>query len=641
MSHWLLGKRRGLLAYLLIAVLVAGGLGWATFAALRLEREQREERAQRDRDSQIRVAMEQLENRLAKALAHEDSRPYNHYSAISAPALLLSRDGQPMTPGAVLEPSPLLNAELPEWMLLHFQADDLAGWASPQVLSATLRDHLSSPNIGVPLDNVTPARKELLVRLARQARSAGDLAAAARQKSEALAVKDTALVLNEGQEAGGRGNAGDQQQSPPNGQASQQAANSSYGSRLDQRNRVQKETNNPSQADDLEAASNNLCRNGENWLRAAPTRRGGKGIQAMLNVGSLTPLWLTDDGNDLLLLVRIVRVNSREICQGIVLDWQRLQSLLAYELRDLFPDAQLLPIREEFPVNPELAMVALPFQLDPGPAADGAGESGWTPLRVGLTLAWVAALAALVAVGLGGRSLVDLSQRRIRFVSAVTHELRTPLTTLRLYLDMLTGGMVTDEGKKAEYLHTLNAETDRLNRLVANVLDFSRLENQRPQLHLSEVRVTALLESVSATWQGRCQDAGKDLVLENAVDAGTVIETDVELVQQIIANLIDNACKYSRDADDNRILLRTQQDGQQLSVFVEDRGPGVARRDRRSLFHPFRRGEHADVTAGGVGLGLALAGRWATLLGGVLTLEDARKAGGATFRLQLPLSARH
>jgi signal transduction histidine kinase len=285
-------------------------------------------------------------------------------------------------------------------------------------------------------------------------------------------------------------------------------------------------------------------------------------------------------------------------------------------------------------------MVALPFQLNPGPTVEAPTESGWTPLRVGLSLAWAAALAALVAVGLGGRSLVDLSQRRIRFVSAVTHELRTPLTTLRLYLDMLTGGMITDEAKKAEYLHTLNTETERLNRLVANVLDFSRLENQRPQLHLSEVHVADLLESVCATWQGRCQDAGKQLVVESTVDPERVLETDVDLVQQILANLIDNACKYSRNAADNRILLRAQQEARQLSVFVEDRGPGVARQDRRSLFHPFRRGEHADVTAGGVGLGLALASRWAALLGGRLTLEDARKSGGATFQLQLPLPAK-
>src|SRR5205814_1885026 len=86
------------------------------------------------------------------------------------------------------------------------------------------------------------------------------------------------------------------------------------------------------------------------------------------------------------------------------------------------------------------------------------------PTVVNLSLAWAAALLALLAVGLGGWTLIDLSQRRIRFVSAVTHELRTPLTTLRLYLDMLTGGMIQDERQKAEYLQTLHAETDRLNR---------------------------------------------------------------------------------------------------------------------------------------------------------------------------------
>src|SRR5262249_38258150 len=156
------------------------------------------------------------------------------------------------------------------------------------------------------------------------------------------------------------------------------------------------------------------------------------------------------------------------------------------------------PMRAGKPPHPERTMTALPVELDPGaapalppePAQDAdpppdlaaglAPELGWTPLRIGLALAWAAALVALAAVGLGGWSLLDLSERRIRFVSAVTHELRTPLTTLRLYLDMLTGGPIKEEERKAEYLNTLNGETDRLSRLVSNVLDFSRLENQRP-----------------------------------------------------------------------------------------------------------------------------------------------------------------
>src|SRR5262249_19089046 len=142
----------------------------------------------------------------------------------------------------------------------------------------------------------------------------------------------------------------------------------------------------------------------------------------------------------------------------------------------------LQPVLPWTPADPERTMSALPVQLVPRPD-EGPAEPGWTPLRIGLALAWAAALVALLAVGLGGWSLLDLSERRIRSASAVTHELRTPLTTLRLYLDMLTGGLVKDERQKEEYLHTLFGETERLNRLVGNVLDFSRLENQAPRLN--------------------------------------------------------------------------------------------------------------------------------------------------------------
>src|SRR5947208_9025234 len=135
-------------------------------------------------------------------------------------------------------------------------------------------------------------------------------------------------------------------------------------------------------------------------------------------------------------------------------------------------------------------------------------------MRVGLVLAWAAALFALAVVGLGGWSLLDLSERRFRFVSAVTHELRTPLTTLRLYLDMLNSGLVRDESQKTEYLKTLDAESDRLHRLVSNVLDFARLEKQRPRLTLRETKVEDLLEQVRANWQERCKAAGKELVVE-------------------------------------------------------------------------------------------------------------------------------
>ena len=108
-------------------------------------------------------------------------------------------------------------------------------------------------------------------------------------------------------------------------------------------------------------------------------------------------------------------------------------------------------------------------------------------------------------------------------------------------------------------------------------------------------------------------------------------------MQQVLGNLLDNACKYSRGAADRRVCLRVRRQGRRVVFEVEDRGPGVPKRERRSIFRAFRRGRNADVTGGGVGLGLALARRWARLLGGELTLRPT--AGGACFRLSLPAAA--
>jgi signal transduction histidine kinase len=356
----------------------------------------------------------------------------------------------------------------------------------------------------------------------------------------------------------------------------------------------------------------------------------------------MVPLWLTAaEPPDRLLFARLVQVGARQACQGIVLDWTRLEPLLTGAVNDLFPEARIRPVRARIPPQPERTMTALPLELDPGPWALADLVPGWTSLRIGLALAWAAAVVALLAVGLGGWTLLDLSERRIRFVSAVTHELRTPLTTLRLYLDMLAGGLVQDEKQKTDYLHTLNNEADRLSRLVGNVLDFSRLENQRPRLVETNATMAELLEQLAATWQARCQEVGKELIVENQMEPGARFWTDVQLVQQILGNLIDNACKYSRSATDPRLWLRAYRQGTRwLALEVEDRGPGVPPRERRSIFHPFRRGQSTEVTAGGVGLGLALARRWTRLLGGHLTLHPAREHPGACFRVKLPVRNR-
>jgi signal transduction histidine kinase len=659
MKDWLRGKPAGLVGFLMIAALVAGGLGWATAAALRLEEERLEQRADAmraqlehqaevERGNLLRLALWRLDSGIFPLLAREDSRPFNHYSAVYAVPLALNNAAACLPAGTVMEPSPLLGAELPPWMRLHFQVDLSAGWESPQVLSQGLTGKLHNRRVRVPLTNVTPERQKLLRELARDF-PAVRLLELARAHTQPATVHDTTLLLA-AQNLDNNNNlnvqAAQAPGNPPEQQMNPQVSNQTYsrGQEYTTRLNVQEKMRNEGKAPQRlqkDLALNTVKANGSNWF-AGPVLPGTPGAEVLVNLSPMVAVWLpAPSGCEHLVLFRLVNIEDTQICQGILLDAEALETMLADSVKDLFPEARLVPMRDPVPSQPERTMTALPFQLDPGPSAPAEepvcpASPGWTPLRWGLALAWLAALVALSAVGLGGWSLLNLSERRIRFVSAVTHELRTPLTTLRLYLDMLQGGMVRDEKQRGEYIHTLHAEADRLNRLVGNVLDFSRLENQRPRLNHSQVRVAGLLEQVRATWAGRCHDADKELIVESDLGPDAALWTDGELLQQILGNLLDNACKYSRGAEDRRLWVRARRREGGLAFEVEDRGPGVPVQERRLIFRAFRRGRAADVTAGGVGLGLALARRWSRLLGGRLTLAGAPAGCGACFRVELP-----
>ncbi len=642
MKRWLPNRVKAWILFLAIAALVVGGLGWVTAEVLRLEEARNVSDFDKELSGQLSLALWRLDSRIAPALAREDSRPYDHYAAFAPPPLLFRNDGSPVRAGEIMAPSPLVSADLPPWMLLHFQADAEVGWGSPQVLSQSLVKVLDDPKVKAPLDNVTDGRCRLLIDLAGCLPPRALLDKVETRCAQLPALETTLVpslqnaypndpepiqMLKEQQEFA-RGQKEGGQKSAYNNEANNNLRGYTQM-------KVLREGANPrAQTTDLGVALGNMRRNGEGWLAHGPVAPA-RGQKAVVNLGPMVPLWLTPEGRDEHLVVaRLVKVGEKQFCQGIVLDWESLQLELAAHVADLFPEARLVPMRDAEPARPERAMKWLPVELDPGPVAPEP-LLAWTALRVGLAMAWASSLIGLAAVGLGGRSLLELSERRIRFVSAVTHELRTPLTTLRLYLDMLTGGMVQEEAQKTEYLQTLHSETERLNRLVANVLDFSRLEGQRPRLNKTPISLAALLEQVQTDWQERCKSTDKELVIDCSLPEDAALTTDVKLVQQVLGNLIDNACKYSRGADDCRIILRARLVGSRLALEVEDRGPGVAPRERQGIFRAFRRGGDADVTAGGVGLGLALARRWGELLGGRLSLLPAT-GSGACFRLELP-----
>jgi signal transduction histidine kinase len=257
-----------------------------------------------------------------------------------------------------------------------------------------------------------------------------------------------------------------------------------------------------------------------------------------------------------------------------------------------------------------------------------------------LLAAWFAVGGAVLASGLALRASRQLSERRARFVSAVTHELRTPLTTFRLYTDMLSSKMVPDEQKRQEYISTLTSEADRLGLLVENVLSYSRLEEGRAKREPAPVNVGELLDRASVRAKERAESCGAQLAVSVADDvrAATAI-ADEAAVEQIVFNLVDNACKHALtdDADQKPIELDARRAARRLIVRVRDHGPGVDSSMRGRLFEPFSRGE--GVTAPGSGLGLALSRELARASGGELTYAAPRGGGGAAFELRLPLGA--
>jgi signal transduction histidine kinase len=625
--------------------------------------------AKKERADALRAALWRLDARLAPALAREESRPFPHYVALHPPFPALTSTWIAVAPGQVYLPSPLLTAELPDWMRLHFQIDQ-NGWTSPQVIPEELQKILRKQPIELALNNVTLEREAALKTLREQFPAASitstfsllgvtavETDRDAQRWAELQDLVNTSKFMGRGgnpgyqlnsdgkqvQDAGSRAGGGPADNPAP----SQSANNSVTPQQLDYAYRVVFTSRARREGQWAYIYDDNRANLPTGLGGVFPTKKGMTFQTVEVQLGAMRPVWLPSaEQPEWLFMVRGAKVGGKPVFQGFAIDWSKLQVLLKDEVADLFPDARMVPLPQGEPPHPDRAMTALPVEFDPvaEPLPDqpapvdpaSVPPAGWTPLRIGLAIAWAAVLVALLAVGLGGWSLLDLSERRIRFVSAVTHELRTPLTTLRLYLDLLSSGMVSDETQKAEYLTTLNAEADRLHRLIGNVLDFARLEKSRPAVEKRPAPVGGLLAQLDRTWHERCAAAGKDLVIENRLPETATVTTDPGLVEQVIGNLIDNAQKYSRDATDPRIVLRALETKGRLAIEVEDRGPGVTSGEKCHIFRAFRRGHDADVKAGGVGLGLALATQWAQLLGGRLNVGEGNDGIGACFRLELP-----
>lgn len=268
-----------------------------------------------------------------------------------------------------------------------------------------------------------------------------------------------------------------------------------------------------------------------------------------------------------------------------------------------------------------------------------------------VTLSGVLAGVLVAAILSGGTLLLRQARRseeeaaqKTSFVANVSHEFKTPLTTIRLYAELLEQGRVSDESKRAEYLRTIGRETLRLARLVNNVLDFSRLEQGGKRLERVELDLRAELTRLLDVHALRVADGGLRLIRE--LPAGPLsVETDRDALEQILINLLDNACKYAAAGGEVSVSLTAFPDDPvchlisekpvRAIVRVGDRGPGVPAEHRKRIFDKFHRVDDTlTAEKGGAGLGLSIARQLARSLGGDLTYSD-RAGGGAEFVLTL------
>jgi signal transduction histidine kinase len=233
------------------------------------------------------------------------------------------------------------------------------------------------------------------------------------------------------------------------------------------------------------------------------------------------------------------------------------------------------------------------------------------------------------AFNLMATDLAAADRQRRDLIANVSHELRTPITALQGLLENIVDGVAEAEPAT---MRTALAQTERLGRLVAELLDLSRLDAGVVPLNREPIDVAGFLDGVVREATVNAAGAGRDVTF--AVTSPTItVSGDPERLHQVFANLLDNAARHSPSG--GRVSVRAERHGEQVVFAVADEGAGIPAADRDRVFERFTRGERA--TDGGTGLGLAIA-RWVVQLhAGTIAVVDPTGEPGCEIHVTLPL----
>ena len=269
-------------------------------------------------------------------------------------------------------------------------------------------------------------------------------------------------------------------------------------------------------------------------------------------------------------------------------------------------------------------------RLPPGP---GASILGWVTLVIAIV--FVSGFFILYRMGV---SQINLARQQQDFVSAVSHELKSPLTSIRMYGEMLKEGWA-DEGKRQSYYEFIHDESERLSRLISNVLQLAKITRNEPQFDLKPTKTVELLSNIESKIASQVERAGFELRIKtfNDTDQAT-INIDEDCFAQIIINLVDNAIKFSKNAEKKVIEISCKLSADNRILFsVRDYGPGIPKGQMKKIFQLFYRSE-SELTREtvGTGIGLAIVHQLTLAMNGKVDLINAEP--GAEFGVSFSIA---
>jgi signal transduction histidine kinase len=255
-----------------------------------------------------------------------------------------------------------------------------------------------------------------------------------------------------------------------------------------------------------------------------------------------------------------------------------------------------------------------------------------------MTLSAVLAAAVLIGIVLTLRTALresKLSAMKNEFVSNVSHELRTPLASIRVFGELMRRGKVTDRDKVREYGAYIESESRRLTQLINNILDFSRIESGAKVYQMEPASIEGVIAGALSSFDVRLRNSGISLSYQGPEGELPDMPMDASAIDRAVANLVDNAIKYSNGGE--QIEVRLSADNGEVAIAVTDHGIGIPKDEQERIFERFHRvstGLVHDVR--GSGLGLSLVHHIVDAHGGRVTV-DSRPGEGSTFTIHLPM----